>query len=128
MEQKLTIKQTKFVKELIKSGNQTQAAIKAGDSPKTARFIASENLTKPNVKSKIEKVMSKLADEIGMTAEKILLKLNEVLDKDDDKVLTQRLKAIELAGKHHKLWHENEHKVDIVKEHEARQKQIEELE
>lgn len=128
MEKKLTRKQNIFIKEYIKTGNGTQSAIKAGYSEKTAKIIASENLTKPYIKQKIERTMSEVANQIGMTAEKILLKLNEVLDKDDDKVLSQRLKAIELAGKHHRLWNENEHKIDIVKEHSERQKQIEELE
>ncbi len=127
-EQKLTIKQNRFVKELIKSGNATQASIKAGYSEKTARQMGSENLAKPYIKLKIEKVMSEIADKIGMTAEKVLLKLNSVLEREDDKSLPQQMKAIELAGKHHKLWHENEHKIDIVKEHQDKQRQIEELE
>jgi len=128
MEKKLTIKQAKFVREYIKTGNGSQSAIKAGYSEKTAGEMAYENLNKPQIKLKIDKVMSELAEKIGMTAEKILLKLNEVLDKDDDKVLSQRMKAIELAGKHHKLWHDNEHKIDVVKEHQETQKQLEELE
>jgi phage terminase small subunit len=128
MQKKLTLKQNKFVKEYIKTGNGAQSAIKAGYSEKTAKNIASENLTKPYIKQKIERTMSELATQIGMTAEKVLLKLNEVLDKDDDKVLSQRMKAIELAGKHHRLWNENEHKIDIVKEHQDKQKQLEELE
>lgn len=42
---KLTPKQQLFADEYIKSGNATDAAIKAGYSPKTARSIAQENLT-----------------------------------------------------------------------------------
>lgn len=45
---KLTQKQQRFVDEYIISGNATQAAIKAGYSKKTARFVGAENLTKPN--------------------------------------------------------------------------------
>ena len=128
MEKKLTLKQNKFVKEYIKTGNGTQSAIKAGYSKSTAKVIASENLTKPYVKEKIEKVMSEVSDKIGLTAEKVLSKLNNILDKDDDKLLPHILKAAELSGKHLRLWNENEHKIDIVKDHQERQKQIEELE
>lgn len=46
---KLTIKQQKFADEYLISGNATQAAIKAGYSKKTARFIRNENLTKPYI-------------------------------------------------------------------------------
>lgn len=50
---KLTAKQLRFVAEYIKCLNGTQAAIAAGYSPKTARAIASENLTKPAVQAEI---------------------------------------------------------------------------
>ena len=46
--EKLTFKQRKFVIEYMKDLNATQAAIRAGYSKKTARIIASENLTKPH--------------------------------------------------------------------------------
>ena len=42
---KLTEKQKRFADEYIKSGNATQAAIKAGYSKRTARTIAQQNLT-----------------------------------------------------------------------------------
>lgn len=46
-------KQKAFADYYIMSGNATEAAIKAGYSTKTARFIGAENLTKPNIKSYI---------------------------------------------------------------------------
>lgn len=51
----LTAKQNKFIIEFIKSGNATEAAIKAGYSKKTANVIGSENLTKPYIIAEIEK-------------------------------------------------------------------------
>ena len=48
-EKKLTVKQQKFAKAAAASKSATEAAIKAGYSKKTARSIASENLTKPNI-------------------------------------------------------------------------------
>ena len=44
-EKKLTVKQQKFAKAAAASKSATEAAIKAGYSKKTARSIASENLT-----------------------------------------------------------------------------------
>jgi phage terminase small subunit len=42
-------KQARFVAEYLITGNATQAAIHAGYSPKSARFIGAENLTKPHI-------------------------------------------------------------------------------
>lgn len=55
---KLTAKQQRFCDEYLIDLNATQAAIRAGYSPKTARMIANENLTKPYIKEYIEKRMA----------------------------------------------------------------------
>ena len=65
---KLTEKQKRFADEYIKSGNATQAAIKAGYSKKTAKIVASQNLTKLNVKSYIDDRMKVIEDNRIMTA------------------------------------------------------------
>lgn len=51
---KLTGKQARFVDEYLINPNGTQAAILAGYSAKTARAIASENLTKQEIVEEIE--------------------------------------------------------------------------
>lgn len=53
----LTPKQQRFVQEYAVDLNGTQAAIRAGYSPKTARSIASENLQRPAVKKAIKKAL-----------------------------------------------------------------------
>ena len=68
----LTVKQRKFADEYIKTGNATQAAIKAGYKEKTARFIGAENLTKPNVKAYIDAQMRKIEDAKIMKADEAL--------------------------------------------------------
>lgn len=68
----LTVKQRKFADEYIKTGNATQAAIKAGYKEKTARFIGAENLTKPNVKAYIDAQMRKIEDANIMKADEAL--------------------------------------------------------
>lgn len=126
MEKKLTLKQTKFIKEYIKTGNGTQSAIKAGHSKKTARFIASENLTKPNIIAKIEKVMNKSAAEMGINAEFVLGNLKYFAGKKKIKWASHAIKSNELLGKNLKLFHDTE--VDVKLQHQERQKQLEDLE
>ena len=69
---KLTEKQKRFADEYIKSGNATQAAIKAGYSKKTAKIVASQNLTKLNVKSYIDDRMKVIEDNRIMTAKEAI--------------------------------------------------------
>ncbi len=45
----MTKKQKRFVEEYLIDLNATQAAIRAGYSPTTAKEIGCENLTKPNI-------------------------------------------------------------------------------
>jgi hypothetical protein len=44
-----TVKQQRFDSEFLVDGNATQAAVRAGYSPRTARQQASENLSKPDI-------------------------------------------------------------------------------
>ncbi|MFQ7654713.1 MAG: terminase small subunit [Enterococcus gallinarum] len=65
---KLTEKQRRFADEYIKLGNATEAARLAGYSTKTAAVVGAENLTKPNIKSYIDKVLSEMASKRVMDA------------------------------------------------------------
>jgi phage terminase small subunit len=56
-ERRLTPKEQRFVEEYAIDLNGTQAAIRAGYSPKTARSIASETLQRPAVKTAIQKAL-----------------------------------------------------------------------
>ena len=76
---KLTIKQRKFCDEYIKSGNAKEAAIKAGYSPKTAKAIGQENLTKPYLKDYIDEQMKKLESEKIAGAKEVLEYLSSVM-------------------------------------------------
>jgi hypothetical protein len=69
----LTKKQHDFVEYYCRSGNATKAAIQAGYSKKSARFIGAENLSKPNISAAIaerfkethmqtDEILSRLAD------------------------------------------------------------------
>ncbi len=126
MEKKLTIKQQKFVNEYIKTGNGTQSAIKAGYSENCAQEIASENLLKPIIKAKIEKVMNKTAEQIGINAEFVLSNLKYFASKKKIKWAGHAIKSNELLGKNLKLFGDSE--IDLTVRHGDMIKQLEELE
>jgi phage terminase small subunit len=120
MEKKLTLKETRLVKEFIKSGNQTQSAIKAGYSKKTARQIAYETLTKPYIKEKIERIMSEEAKKLGITVEHVLKNLKRFADKKNVKWATYAVKSNEILAKHLNMFPENTKVLDVrLSEHSA---------
>ncbi len=67
MMQPLTPKQARFVQEYLIDLNATQAAIRAGYSEKTARQVASENLSKPYIAKAIEAKQTELSERTGFT-------------------------------------------------------------
>ncbi len=69
---KLTPKQERFVDEYLIDLNATQAAIRAGYSPKTARAIACENLAKPDIQEAIAKAKQARAEATKIDAEWVL--------------------------------------------------------
>lgn len=75
----LTAKQRKFADNYIKLGNATDAAIKAGYSPKTAYSIGNENLNKPEIKAYIDERLEELSNSKIATAEEILEYLTSVV-------------------------------------------------
>ena len=83
-----TIKQRKFAKEYVKSGNGTQAALKHYDtkSPEVAAVIATENLSKPNVRELIDGYADKAIKQIqtlAETAENESVRLKANIDQAD---------------------------------------------
>lgn len=94
----LTPKQKKFSDEYLKSGNATQAAIKAGYSPKTAKAIGAENLTKPDIIEYIQKRNDKIEKKNIASLEDILKFLTEVVN-DEEANKSDRLKAADMRLK-----------------------------
>jgi phage terminase small subunit len=83
-----TKKQRGFAKDYVESGNGTQAALKNYDTnkPGTAKSIASENLTKPNVRVLIDGYAQKATQNIqklAETAENESVRLNANKDQLD---------------------------------------------
>lgn len=121
-EVRLTEKQKRFADYYIESGNGAESAIRAGYSEKTAKEIASENLTKPNIKKYIDeqlasKDVERIAsqDEIlsyltglmrGEHTEQVLIGEGKGVQSitDMDVSAKDRIKAAELLGKRYGLW------------------------
>ena len=113
---KLTPKQKDFCEQYVVDLNGKQAAIRAGYSAKTAKEIACENLTKPNIMKYLAKLIAKRSDKTEITAEYVLTGLQEVaerclqrvpvLDKDGKETGEWRFEAsganrsLELLGRH----------------------------
>lgn len=123
---KLTIKQKAFADYYIELGNATEAAIKAGYNPKTARQIGSMNLTKVDIKSYIDERMKELQSNRIAKAEEVLEYLTKVIrnEEEEEVVVTvnvgdfqteaqkvkkeisakDKIKAAELLGKRYRLF------------------------
>jgi phage terminase small subunit len=120
-ENKLTPKQKAFADHYIRSSNATLAAVEAGYSERSAKVIASENLTKPYVIEYINERMKQLEDKRIASAEEVLQYLTSVVrgEVTEQKILfskegseiaelgasvNDRNKAAELLGKRYALW------------------------
>lgn len=73
---KLTPKQQRFCEEYLIDLNATQAAVRAGYSPKTAREIGNENLTKPIISEFLIQKQKERSERVQVTADEILEHLN----------------------------------------------------
>ena len=78
----LTEKQRRFCDEYLIDLNATQAAIRAGYSPKTAAAIAAENLTKPKVAENIKKRMDEKEDALIAKQDEVLKYLTAVMRRE----------------------------------------------
>jgi phage terminase small subunit len=102
---KLTKRETKFIEELPKDRNATQAAIRAGYSKKTAAQIASQNLRKLHISEKVEKQEIAATKRNELTVDWVLKNLKrEATRSPDDTTGGSRVKALELVGKHLGMW------------------------
>lgn len=75
LEDRLTNRQIKFCQEYVIDFNGSRAAIAAGYSEDSAKEIASENLTKPNIKLYLEQIQRDLAASADITKEKLVAAL-----------------------------------------------------
>lgn len=124
-------KQLRFCEEYIIDHNATQAAIRAGYSPKCAKQQGCENLTKPDLAEKIRELEAEIPSKNTIaTAEEVLEHFtkvmrgevfDQVVKRDEDgslqtvdvvAKLSDRNKAAEALAKHYALLVE---KVELTK-------------
>ena len=122
---RLTTKQRRFIEEYCvarrRAGanagtmfNGTKAAIAAGYSPRSAREMASQNMTKPAIRQAIDARMAELSKRALMQADEVLDRLSRIARVDvpptlgDTKCAGEIIKCLELLGKYHKLWTEKQ--------------------
>ena len=108
----LTPKQERFVEEYLVDLNATQAAIRAGYSPKTANEQASAMLAKPSIQEAVQAQRAKVSERTMRTVYDVMADIGRVRDNamqimtDPDTggqvMLSHKdaLKALELEGKH----------------------------
>ena len=113
----MNARQKKFCDEYLIDCNATQAAIRAGYSPKTAYSIGEENLKKPELKTYIEQQLERIHNEKTADAQEVLEYLTAVMRGEHTEQIPlligegvqtltpkevgskERLKAAELIGK-----------------------------
>lgn len=124
----MTKKQQRFVTEYLIDLNATQAAIRAGYSEKTARFIGAENLSKPYIRKAIDEQLEQIQSDKIADVEEIMVYLTSVLRGQAESTVVvvegtgdgcsqartitkapdekERLKAAELLGKRYGMFSE----------------------
>ena len=75
----MTPKQKRFCDEYLIDCNATQAAIRAGYSEKTAKQIASENLSKPDIRAYIDERLAEMQSKKIADANEVMQYLTSVL-------------------------------------------------
>jgi phage terminase small subunit len=80
-------KQRAFVAEYLKDLNGTQAAIRAGYSPDSARFIASELLAKPEIAAEVEAAMKARAERNALDADAVIQRFNDIANADPSELM-----------------------------------------
>jgi phage terminase small subunit len=72
---RMTARQKAFIEEYLIDLNQTQAAIRAGYSPVSAKQQGSELMTNPNVSARIDKALAERSKRTGINADRVLMEL-----------------------------------------------------
>lgn len=83
----MTPKQEMFCREFLIDLNGTQAAIRAGYSAKTANRIATENMSKSDIKRRIEELKQQRQEVIGVDASYVLQRLIDIDQMDARDIL-----------------------------------------
>ncbi len=121
----MNARQKRFCDEYLIDCNATQAAIRAGYSPKTAKVTGAKMLTNANLKAYIDEQLERIHNEKTADAQEVLEYLTAVMRgqhteqtlqligdgvqkiADIDVSAKERLKAAELIGKRYGMFKDN---------------------
>jgi len=104
---KLTDKQQRFIEEYLVDLNATQAAIRAGYSPKTAKSFASQLLTRPHITRAIAEAQAARSKRTHITQDRVLEELahlalgriTDVVEWADERVALIDSEALSIRAK-----------------------------
>ena len=74
----MTDKQKRFCEEYLVDLNATQAAIRAGYSPRSAGDVACKNLKKTDIRARIDRMLADQSVRTGVTADRVIRELAKV--------------------------------------------------
>ncbi len=103
----MTPKQELFCQEYLLDCNATRAAIRAGFSPNSANEYAAELMNKDDIRDRIGSLMEERARRVGINQAFVLGELIAIARTGEG---MERLKALELLGKHMQLFND---KLDV---------------
>lgn len=86
-------KQKRFCEEYMIDLNATQAAIRAGYSPKSASTIGSENMRKPQVRTRVDAALVKESKRTGINVDRVVRELARVALANADDILGKKMAA-----------------------------------
>lgn len=96
----MTKKQKRFIEEYLIDLNGTQAAIRAGYSPKTAQEQASRMLSNVMVSDAIAKAMAERSKRTGVNADRVIMELAKIAFANiEDVISTDNAKILEGADR-----------------------------
>jgi len=100
-ERALTARQARFVSEYLVDGNASQAAIRAGYSPASAKVTASRLLAKVSVAAAVAEAQAELAERNKVTTDEVVAMLRCQYDAASARSQhAAAIRAAELLGKH----------------------------
>ena len=114
----MNIRQERFCQEYIIDHNATEAAKRAGYSPKTAYSIGQRLLKNVEVKERIDKLLSPSMEKAAVTADRVVGELAQIAFADVTKLIkcdefrytaNEKLRALEMLGKYLSLFTDKTH-------------------
>ena len=90
----MTLKQQSFCREYLVDLNATQAAIRAGYSPRTAASIGQENLKKPEIQEAIQGLIEERSRRVEVTSDMVIEELARLAFVDIGKLYDESGKLL----------------------------------